>query len=313
MSTIKNQEPIIYDQVSDLADVINAAVTNGIVATTGDDLGEFGRVYLAPAGYVPHVLDTRDVSDPNPGTHIAAQFTFTDPESFARYVLRYATPDTIGYIHEIAAPNPASFVRNEPAHPPLCIPQCLASYVIDDHPTPVSDDPSPPAWRGHVAHLSIRPTAQAIRWGTALGTRHDQESMLDLVVDGIGEIAEPDGATLRDLVADLHAIRTTAARSVSRRSGDSTVEVSENVTLHAGPGNTVTIPERMTVTFRPFHTDDATTAIVLPITIRPTVNTSGQVMFTLSCPSLADELDRVIRGYASRLAELTGIDPLWIP
>lgn len=236
MSPKVNLEPILFDSCSDVAELINAAVSNGVVATTGDDLGEFGRVYLAPAGYVPHVLDTRHLSDPTTGTHIS----------------------------------------------------------------------------GH-AQLTIRPTAQAIRWGTALDRLHDQESMLDLVVDGIGEIAEPDGATLRDLIADLHAIRTTSARAVSRRTGESTVEVSENVTLHAGPGNTVTIPERMTVIFRPFHTDAATEAIVLPITIRPTVNPAGQVMFALSCPTLADELDRVIRGYSARLHELTGIEPLWVP
>lgn len=143
-----------------------------------------------------------------------------------------------------------------------------------------------------------------------LGKPIDQEAFLDLVDDGIGEIASPDGAQLRDLISDLHAIRNAEVKSVIRTGGEGAIQINENVTLHAGTGDKVTFPERMTIVLRPFASIVSTIALDLRIT--PKVR-DGHVSFTLSCPTLDDKLAEVLGDVAADIAERTGLNPHWQP
>ena len=155
------------------------------------------------------------------------------------YVNRYKTDATLGYVRDLNGRGATALTSDVE----------IANYVLDDHPA----DDAATGFREHIATLVLRPTAAARRWGSALAAKMiDQERLLDLVVDGIAEIAEPDGATLRDLVSDLHAIRTSSARSVLRTGGQATVEVADNVSLHSGTGTKVTIPEQITIVFTPY-------------------------------------------------------------
>lgn len=278
------------------SDVVETAVRNAVTATDPVEVGEHGLAFLVPEGYTLTRLDRRELSDPTVPHHRAGHFKFVGVESIAHYVNRYKTDDSLGYIRDL----------NGAGTSVLCTDVPIADYILDDHPTTTT------AFRDHKATLVLRPTAAARRWGAALAAATlGQDQLLDLVVDGIAEIATPDGATLRDLVADLHAIRTTSARSVIRTGGQATVETADNVTLHGGTGNQVTIPEKITVTFQPYAGID--THIVLDIAIKPKIGTDEKVKFTLDAPGLDEQIATTLTTVRAALDEWTEITPLWIP
>ncbi len=274
-------------------DVVEVAIRNGVVAQNGFEIGDNTVILPTPAGWTINQLDQRDFEDLprfRDGT-----FEIVGVRSLAAYVNRYKTDDTLGWIHDVNGRGSAALVADLD----------LAEYVIDDLPTDSTSN------RVHRATLVLRPTAQARRWGNALrsGTI-DQETLLDLVVDGIAEIGEPDGATLRDLVADLHAVRNTSVRSVIRKGGGATVEVADNVALHAGTGNTVTVPETITVVLQPYAS--VSDVISFDIKIKPKVR-EEKVWFILTAPGLDVALTKLVGTIAADLAEATGIEPLWVP
>jgi uncharacterized protein YfdQ (DUF2303 family) len=289
--------PTMLAQYDVTADVVADAVRNAIAATPAQPVGQHGLAFLLPDGYKLDVRDTRDLTDEQLPTVRKHTATFIGVRSLTRYVNRYVTVDTLGYITDIAAGGVAVLLE----------PRQLAHYQVDDHPVTAT------AHRAHRAVLNVRPTPAAQRWGMAIAAaRIDQEQLLDLVVDGIGEIVHPDGAQLRDLIADLHAIRTTEARSVMRTGGQASIALAENVSLHGGAGSTVEVPEQIGVTFEPFA-GIATSAITLDVRVKPRVGADGKVTFALEAPSLPDEIARVVAEIAEMLTIETGIEPLWIP
>jgi hypothetical protein len=292
---VETLSPIVYGP-DDLAKLISTAVDHAVAATDPVQLGDHGLTYLVPAGFKLEQRDIRDLSDPILPHHRSGKFSFVSVDSIAQYVQRYQSEDTLGYITDCTGRGPASLTGDLQ----------VARFVLDDHPVDGT------AFREHTATLILRPTPAGRRWGAALAAGAvDQERLLDLVVDGIGEIAEPDGATLRDLIADLHAIRTTSARSVIRTGGQATVEVAENVTLHGGTGNTVTIPERITVMFLPFTGVPA--EIAFDITVKPKVGRDERVSFVLDAPALDERITEVLDDVAGLLKDGTGIVPMWVP
>ncbi len=143
----------------------------------------------------------------------------------------------------------------------------------------------------HTARVVLRPTASAKRWGGALDKPLDQEQFLDLVDDGITEIASPDGAVLHGLISDLHAIRTTEVKSVIRTGGEGSIELAENAQLRTGTGTKVAFPEQITLALEPFV--GLREVVTLPLRVKPHV--AGQrVTFTLSCAVVDDALGTVV-------------------
>lgn len=280
-------------------DVIAEAVRNGVLALEPTSVGDTGLLVVRPADWVAEIIDISKHEElPRART---GQFDFSRWESLGQYVELYSTSDTLGYIRDLNGLGPRALVGDLP----------LVHYVLDDHPTA----PGGAANRAHKAGLTLRPTPAALRWGKALtADTIGQEELLDLVVDGITEIARPDGAVLRDLVADLHAVRTTEARSVLRTGGESRVELADNIALHSGTSNEVTIPENVTVVFRPWTAVADT--IVVDIRVKPRlVDTNGKqkVRFSLTAPQLDDRLSAVVSNIASLIEETTHIRPLWHP
>lgn len=279
------------------SDVIAEAVANGVAACEPIALGDHGQLFLLPVGYTPHLVDVSDLED-SPRFREGA-FEFVGVRSIAGYVNRYKTDDSLGFIKDVYGVGVKALVAD----------LRLAEYVLDEHP---ADLVRRPARRKHVAVLVLRPTTAARRWGAVLdGKVLSQEGMLDLIVDGIGEIAQPDGSTLRDLISDLHAIRTTEARSVIRTGGQASIEVADNVQLHAGVGTKVEVPETITVTFAPFAGIPG--PLVLKVMIKPQVQANSKVAFTLHAPTLDDDLARIIGDVAEDLEGATDIAPLWVP
>lgn len=278
------------------SDVVAEAVRNAVAAVDPAELGEHGVAFLVPDGWKLQIEDQRVYSPEQLPEYRDLTLSFVGVRSIAAYANRYASPDTLGYIVDVNGKGTAPLLGDLEA----------AFYVLDDIPAPEGAT----ARRKHRAKLILRPTAAARRWGAALGWPLTQEQMLDLVVEGITEIAAPPGAELRDLISDLHAIRTTSAKSVIRTSGQLAVEVADNVTLHAGPGNRVEVPEKLTLVLAPFAGIGST--LQVDVLIKPKV-AGESVSFVLSAPTLDERIASIIGEIAGHLTEATGIEPLWVP
>lgn len=278
------------------SDVVAEAVRNAVAAVEPVELGEHGVAFLVPDGWKLQLEDERSYSPARLPEYRDLTLSFVGVRSLAAYVNRYATEDALGYIVDVNGKGTAPLVGDLEA----------AFYVLDDIPAPVGLT----ARRCHRAKLIIRPTAAARRWGKVLGRSLSQEELLDLVVEGITEIASPPGAELRDLISDLHAIRTTSAKSVIRTSGQLAVEVADRVTLHAGPGSQVEVPEKLTLVLAPFAGIGST--LQVDVLIKPKV--SGEtVTFVLTAPTLDERIASIIGEIAGHLTEATGIEPMWVP
>ena len=278
------------------ADVVAEAVRNAVAAVEPRPVGQHGVAFLVPPGWQHKIEDEREHSPEQLPEYRDLTLSFVGVRSLAAYVNRYASPDTLGYIVDVNGKGTAPLLGDLEA----------AFYVLDDIPAPEGST----ARRCHRAELILRPTAAARRWGAALGKPLSQEQMLDLVVEGITEIAAPPGAELRDLISDLHAIRTTSAKSVIRTSGQLAVEVADNVTLHAGPGNRVEVPEKLTLVLAPFAGIGST--LQVDVLIKPKV-TGESVTFVLTAPTLDERIASIIGEIAGHLTEATGLEPMWVP
>lgn len=301
-------EPVTRDvglrTVVGAVDLINDAIENGLVAGDPLEVGDHGLAFRKPDGAV-EVLDVRRWEDePRLPSFITEKAKLVSVDSLARYLERFDRPETT--VANIADPygKGLSMLGSDSE---------VAWVTLDDHPAHRELDMADAVGRqAHTATLVLRPTEPAKRWGRALAADAlSQEAFLDLIVDGISEIASPDGAVLRDLVGDLHAIRTSEVQSVVRTGGEGSIELKENVKLHAGTvGNKVTFPEQMTVTFQPFV--GVTGQVVLTVRIKPAVGDT-KVRFGLSCSHLDDSIAHVIGDLAAEIVERTGLNPLWRP
>lgn len=279
------------------ADLARDAAENGVLAMEPINVGDHGLLVRRPATWVAEVIDVRpqeDTSRERVGT-----LPFTTVESLVRYVNRYSSSDSLGYMVDVTGRGSNTLTDNTVA----------AMYVLDDF---AEDLSLPIGNRRHRATLVLQPTTAARRWGKALGTSLTQHGMVELVADGVGEIANPPAADLRDLISDLHAIRTTSAKSVVRTGGGVAVELAENVGLHAGPGHLVAVPEQLTLVLQPWTAVD--TIISVAVKIRPVV-TGETVTFRLDAPQLEEALNAVLLAVHDQLADTkyqgTGIEPLW--
>lgn len=280
-------------------DVVDTAIRNAVVAAGVQPVGQHGLAFLVPDGYKLEVRDARDLTDDVRPLRRRLELSFIGVRSLAGYVNTYKSDATRVYLRDLTGKG-TKVLTDETAW--------VVSAVLDEHPADGTDH------REHRAGLTLRPTTAGSRWGAALARDYlTQDDLLDLIADGIGEIAKPDGATLHDLIADLHAIRTSEAKSVRRTGGESTITVSENVGLHGGTtGDSVTIPDQITVVFDPFA-GITTKPVVLTVTVKPKVTAQTAVVFGLEAPALDDEIARTLGEIAAQLTEATGIEPLWVP
>jgi hypothetical protein len=285
----------------DFVALVREARDVAVAATTPRAVGDHGLTVLVPDGYRTETIDVRTLEDlPRCRSGV---FSFVGVDSFARYADRYSTSNSLAYVTDVYGRGTGL----------LTSPVTAVRLVFDDHPASVSSDhelDQQASNREHVATLVLKPTAAAARWGAALGHVVDQETFLDLVVDGIAEIANPDGARLRDLVSNLHAIRTTEVKSVLRTGGEGAIELAENVQLQTGTGNKVTFPEQIDLVFAPYAAIPDT--ITLPVRVKARVR-QDHVVFELVAPDLDARIALLLGGIAGEVLERTGLNPLWTP
>jgi hypothetical protein len=285
----------IIDNVSlsDFAGTVDEAIGHAVAALDPIEVGDHNLLVRVPTGYSTALIDVRDSEDL--ARRVEHKQLLVGVDSLSRYVAQHQLADTRAYITDLYGSGTKA----------LCHDSHAVEVVIDDHHAGNTPDA-----RTHRAVLVLRPAAAARRWGRALtpGSMLSQEQFLDLVVDGIGEIVTPDGARLRDLASDLHAIRTAEVSSVIRTGGQGSIQLAENVRLSAGTGDKVEFPERITIRFNPFAGIPA--AVTLDVQIRPTVQ-SNHVAFSLHAPTLEDELAAVLGEIAAEIVERTGLLPYW--
>lgn len=160
--------------------LVGNAITNALAAVQPRQIGDHTQLHLVPQGWQPHLIDER-LHEAHPRERNGT-FRFVDVDSFAEYVNRYKEEDTLVYAVDVPANADALLMRQN----------TVFVAVIDDFPTGGTSA------RVHRATLELTPTVAARRWGSVLGHWIDQETLLDLVVDGAGEIVDPDAAELRD-------------------------------------------------------------------------------------------------------------------
>lgn len=283
-------------------ELVREAIANGIATIAPVPVGDHGMIFRTATGGVALELDVRCFEDePRLATFRSGTFPFVGVPSLAGYLDRYQTPDTIAYVIDVYGHGLQMLTQDTK----------IAKVVIDDHPANEQIIDAEVGRRAHTAELVLRPTAAARRWGAALAASSlSQEQFLDLIVDGVGEIASPDSADLRDLVQDLHAIRQTEVKSVVRTGGEGSITLAQNVKLHAGQGNEVTFPEQMTLVLDPFA--GVAETIQLVVRIAPKVRETT-VVFSLTASTLDDQLARLVGSIADDLQLRTGLAPLWTP
>ena len=277
------------------AALIDRAVENGIAALAAEKVGDHGLLVRRPAGWTTEYLDVRTQED-QPRER-AGTFKFATVDSLVEYVTTYSDEDcTVGYMTDVTGRGVTVLTQDT----------MTVEYVLDDfNPDPMATI----ANRVHRAQLVLRPTTAARRWGKALnGQAISQEQMVELVIDGVGEIAAPPAADLRDLISDLHAIRTDSAKSIVSTTGGLAIELAENTSLHAGPGHLVTVPDEIALVLQPWTALDQT--ITTKVKIRPTV-IDGRVAFRLAAPHLEDALNTVLLGVWTALRDRSFM-PLWV-
>lgn len=271
--------------------VIAEAVQNGIMATEPIEVGDHGKLVAVPAGWDLRTVDVRTHEDlPR---HRAGRFQFVDVPSLTAYVARYDSPDAVAY---------GKAVDDESALTSLRTDSVLIRVVLDEHPT------GSVGHRDHVAELVLRPTPGARRWAKALTNALTQEQFLDLIDDGITEIAEPPGAVLRDLISDLHAIRSSSVKSVIRTGGEASLEVADNVGLRAGSGTKVTVPEHVDLVIRPWTLSEK--SIAVRVKIKPRI-TDSRVSFLLTAPNLEQLVTEAAAQIATTAEEALARPILW--
>lgn len=292
MTDTTTETEIAVIGAAEFTGTVDEAIGHAVAALDAVEVGDHHLLVKVPTGYSTHLLDARDSEDlPRRVNHVQL---LVGVDSLARYVAQHQLADTRAYIVDLYGSGTKALTAD-----------CRAvEVVIDDHHTGNQPDA-----RTHRAVLVLRPTAAARRWGAALGGRSlSQEQFLELVVDGIGEIVTPDGARLRELASDLHAIRTAEVQSVIRTGGQGSIQLAENVRLSAGTGDKVEFPERITIRVNPFAGVPA--SMTLEVQVRPSVQ-SNHVAFSLHAPALEDELASVLGEIAAEIVERTGLTPLW--
>lgn len=275
----------------DTAGLISEAVQNGIMATEPIEIGDHGMLVAVPDGWDVCAIDVRPHEDlPR---QRAGRFEFVDVPSLAEYVSRYDSIDAVVYGKAVDDESALTSLRGDAE---------LLRVVLDEHPT------GGVGHRAHTAVLVLRPTPGARRWAKALTNALTQEQFLDLIDDGITEIADPPGAVLRDLISDLHAIRSSSVKSVIRTGGEASLEVADNVGLKAGSGTKVNVPEHLMLVIRPWTL--STTDIAVKVKIKPRI-TDSRVSFLLTAPNLEQLVTEAAAQIAATAVQALARPILW--
>lgn len=210
-----------------------------------------------------HLYDPRhqlEASNPHP-SRAEGTVTFRDVDSFSRYVHRHATDATVVYHNRHADPQ--------------------AVAVIDDH------TPDEPGWGQHRALLHLRHSPEWQAWTHRQSRTMDQVEFADFVEDHLYDIAEPDGATLLEIITSIQGHRNVEfTKGIRLADGNLTFAYTEETTATAGARGDLTIPERFTLALRPY---EGTDPVAVTARFRWRLRDGA-----LALSYILDELDRIL-------------------
>ncbi|MEM9513682.1 MAG: DUF2303 family protein [Actinomycetota bacterium] len=272
---------------------LEEAVANATAAQVPYEVGTHGLFVHRPEGFAIDRFDVREFEDTPRRVEQTQKIVGCD--SLQRYLAPHQSDNTRAYLRDVYGRGREMLAGDTD----------LCTVIIDDN-----EDDNVPSARAHRAVLVLRPTAAARRWAKALSGQLNQEQFLNVVADGMSEIAEPDGAQLHDLISNLHAIRRAEVESIVRTGGEGTIQLKENVQLSAGNGNKVPFPESMEIVLTPF----AAHGNVISVTVKIQPDARGDaVLFSLTAPGLDDALAALVSDVATEIKERTEISPYWTP
>lgn len=128
------------------------------------------------------------------------------------------------------------------------------TVVCNDH---SSEDAELTGWADHRVALRLRHSPEWKDWTDLDGKDLSQTALAEFLEERIGDILEPDGATLLEVAQTLHA--TTGARfksAVALHSGEQQLVWEETVAATAGTTGKAEIPRQFTVSLAPFYGTD---------------------------------------------------------
>jgi uncharacterized protein YfdQ (DUF2303 family) len=110
-----------------------------------------------------------------------------------------------------------------------------------------------PGWRDLRVSLDLRKTPQWIKWTSMDGKMVSQQDFAEFIEDNLQDIAEPEGATMLEIVTYLHATKTTDFKSGIRLSNGNVQFMNvENTEAKVGAGR-IEVPETFKLAITPFQ------------------------------------------------------------
>lgn len=224
---------------------------------------------VTPDEYTENILDLEEYA-PIPRRK-RGDFSFTRASSFSAYVTKHtrAITDPIALI---LATEGGRFVAYLNAHTELFA-----------------------GWHDHRATFQPQATPQWQAWVAASGKWFTQAEFAEFLDDRIGDIAEPDGATLYNVTTTLRVKSDINFQSgIKLHNGQVNLTYQEEISAGGGAQGEIPVPERLTLLLQPFE-DGAKYELAARFRFRAS---GGKASFHYE---LGEEIQRVTREEVARL------------
>lgn len=258
-------------------------LTNAAKQPEHVETGE-AEVYALPAGYQLHYTDptTADAAQAHP-RRAKGTVRLHDLDSLIAYAQRHDAPESTTLWADLISGTFGAVLNDH-------------GFDVEGGTAAVSD-PGHGDWRATFVPIV---TPEWERWVNHDGRLLDQEDFAEMVEDGIGEIASPDGATLLEIVQTLQGHTAANWRSAHRlRDGRVQLGYVEEVTATAGEQGQLEIPSEFTLVLPPYYGEQP-----VPMRARFRYRINGQKVrlgFKLDNPQLVRL--NALRAMAGRLDE----------
>lgn len=202
-------------------------------------------VVTAPEGYQTTTLDLEKLRAPYRGGPVRkrGQYDVRDVASFLAYYEKHAQDTAEIWV----APDCITAVLN-------------ANGGLD----------GAPAWEDHRLTLKLQFSVEWRRWQTMSGVFYSQQDFATMLDDAVGDIAEPDMATVLEVASSLEAAKQVQFESAFRTdNGQRGFKYIETITARAGQKGQLDIPEKFILRVRVFEGQEP---ILIPARFRYRLN-----------------------------------------
>lgn len=235
------------------------------------------EAHILPPGYRLEI--------PDPTAH---DYKLRDRPRRKTGVFRPATVDSfLSYVHEHQTEGTTVWVQ--PYGPEIVA-------LLNGH----EAVPGEPGWADHQARLTLTPTPEWKRWTAADGMLMGQEVFAELLEDGLGEIADPDGATLLEIAQTMHGAVNASWRSAIRlATGAVKMAYDEEATARAGKTGDLEVPTAFRLVLAPYEGEEA---VLLDARLRWRMN-GGTLRLGFKLDNPQRELRQCVQRIHDRISE----------